>query len=283
VWPGIGTVVWAEGAGKQATAEIEIPETARLLRITAQSFPPDNGVTVTINDGAPTTFRLGASMRQVLLRLLPVPEASVRPNSPPFALFLDSTEALPYVDGYVSYTPMLRSNSILVSDPKPAIVTVGCGYDDSRIRYPASVIDREDGARYRRSWEAALDGRPDVVFVNTWSEWGEGSVVEPTVEFGYQYLELTLTYSLIFKGKMQASPKPGAMGLTVTRYDASEIRFTTAGDGEVTFQGLPEAWVESCTVTRNGEPFDGFDADASEGLLRVRVPGAGAYVIRGGG
>jgi hypothetical protein len=80
-------------------------------------------------------------------------------------------------------------------------ITVIPGYDDTKIRKPGLRVERHGGDLYRRQWEAAIAARPDWVLVTSWNEWHEGSEIEPSVEYGKQYLELTAEYAARFKAK----------------------------------------------------------------------------------
>lgn len=139
------TMVWAEGTQRQASLEVEIPPEARFCTLRCLSFPSDNSVTMKINEGAsfsfvvPTTsagtytFRIGSGE---------APDSTERP----FALFLDTKGLESYFEGYMSYIPYSTDTGCMVSDPSPVIRTVQSGYDDRKIRYPGSYVDREDGA-----------------------------------------------------------------------------------------------------------------------------------------
>lgn len=62
------------------------------------------------------------------------------------------------------------------------------------------VIPREDGHYYRQSWEAAIACDPDWILVCSYNEWGESSVIEPALEFGDHYIQLTRQYTDLYKG-----------------------------------------------------------------------------------
>ena len=47
-----------------------------------------------------------------------------------------------------------------------------------------------DGATFRTSMTRALESKSAIVQVATWNDWGEGTVVEPSREFGYRDLEV---------------------------------------------------------------------------------------------
>ena len=62
------------------------------------------------------------------------------------------------------------------------------------------VTPRENGAFYARSWERALESGARVVQVATWNDFGEGATIEPAVEYGFRYLEMTESYAARLKG-----------------------------------------------------------------------------------
>lgn len=53
------------------------------------------------------------------------------------------------------------------------------------------IIDRQDGARYRDQWTAARGSQADWVYIVSWNEYGEDTVIEPSVRWGSTYLDLT--------------------------------------------------------------------------------------------
>jgi hypothetical protein len=63
--------------------------------------------------------------------------------------------------------------------------------------------DRENGAYYRRTFEAALAANPDWLHVTSFNELDEHTHIEPTKEFGDLYLDLTAEFVTRFKS---ASP-----------------------------------------------------------------------------
>jgi hypothetical protein len=277
------TFAWAEGTERTATLELEIPARAHFLEIRCHSFPPTNSITMQINEGAALTFSLSTPFRSHFFRLAESSSEDPPPRfltNHPVALFLNHPTASAHYDGYVSYGSYLKSNRPLVSDPQPTILTVDCGYDDSKIREPSSIVDRENGAYYRRQWEAALDGEPDLVMIHTWNEWAEGTLIEPTVEFGFKYLQLTLTYSLMLHGRMIASRRPSEMDLTVLKYQLNpggqaQIQFRAAGPGQVTFHDLPVSQFVSCQVQHDGQAYPAFALDVVNGTVSVQSPNAG--------
>lgn len=83
--------------------------------------------------------------------------------------------------------------------------TVMPGFDDSSQRAacrPTSFYtDRRDGDFYRESWELALATEPDWILVTSFNEWHEGSEIEPSVEYGSRYLEMTTSAAAGWRGR----------------------------------------------------------------------------------
>ena len=53
-----------------------------------------------------------------------------------------------------------------------------------------TTYDREDGALFLRQLNAAKTSGLELLQISTWNDYGEGTIVEPTKEFGYQYLKM---------------------------------------------------------------------------------------------
>lgn len=80
------------------------------------------------------------------------------------------------------------------------VATVMPGYDDTRTGRPDSFVrGRDNGSFYRAAWQAAIGSNPDLIIINSFNEWVEGSMIEPSVAYGNQYLDLTRQYSAQFK------------------------------------------------------------------------------------
>jgi hypothetical protein len=125
------------------------------------------------------------------------------------------TDYLEVMDGLHTYNPIwitLRSldyrtvfsetSGAVHAQNKLYAATVCPGFDNSQVvRSPEwLVVPREDGNYYRMTWEAALASQPDWILICSFNEWGESSVIEPTLEFGEQYIQATRQYVRLFKG-----------------------------------------------------------------------------------
>jgi hypothetical protein len=58
-----------------------------------------------------------------------------------------------------------------------------------------TTYDREDGALFQRQLDAAKNAGLDWVQLSTWNDYGEGTIIEPTTEFKYQYLEMAQKFA----------------------------------------------------------------------------------------
>lgn len=52
-------------------------------------------------------------------------------------------------------------------------------------------IKDQDGKTYTQTLERALQSRAPIVQLVTWNDWGEGTMIEPSAEYGYRDLEAT--------------------------------------------------------------------------------------------
>jgi len=63
-------------------------------------------------------------------------------------------------------------------------------YKEAGIADEARYLDPRDGETFRFTMQRAVDLQPDVIQLITWNDYGESTIIEPTEEFGYQYLEM---------------------------------------------------------------------------------------------
>ncbi len=76
------------------------------------------------------------------------------------------------------------------------------GYDDTRVpgRQGTYIVPRNNGATYQTSWRAAMSSTPDWITITTFNEWFEGAMIEPSVHYGNQYLNLTQQFAKQWHG-----------------------------------------------------------------------------------
>jgi hypothetical protein len=93
--------------------------------------------------------------------------------------------------------------------PKLWLATISPGWDDLRAGCRADVRvpntphrrEREDGALYQATFDAALKSNPDWLLLSSFNEWVEGTYIEPSVQYGDKYLAMTKEFVRIFKNR----------------------------------------------------------------------------------
>ncbi len=74
-------------------------------------------------------------------------------------------------------------------NPEHVIVSAWPGFRDVYDN-PHPVIEHRDGDTLRETLAAALRSESPIVQLVTWNDYGEGTMIEPTHEFGYLFLEI---------------------------------------------------------------------------------------------
>lgn len=64
-------------------------------------------------------------------------------------------------------------------------------YKEAGLHNGYGHVNDRDGTTYTRLLDRALASRPPIVQLATWNDWGEGTEIEPSVEYGYRDLEAT--------------------------------------------------------------------------------------------
>ena len=61
-------------------------------------------------------------------------------------------------------------------------------YKEAGVGPSYGYLDRDSGFTFTSTLHQALLHHPNIIQIATWNDYGEGTIIEPTVEFGYQYL-----------------------------------------------------------------------------------------------
>lgn len=96
------------------------------------------------------------------------------------------------------------------------VATVMPGYNDFVTgRADAFSRVRADGAFYRACWDGAIRSQADWVVITSFNEWLEGSHIEPSVNYGEAYLNLTVALGMQYRDQVYV-PAATALPPTVT-------------------------------------------------------------------
>lgn len=107
---------------------------------------------------------------------------------PPMNMAGGITMAPAVLDAYLElFYRNARRKDFVVGSAFPGFHDI---YEEADIRSSFGYIDPQQGETLKRTLEIALAHEPDIVQLVTWNDYGEGTAIEPTEEFGYQYLEI---------------------------------------------------------------------------------------------
>jgi glycoprotein endo-alpha-1,2-mannosidase len=171
-------------------------------------------------DGKPVIFVYGRTIGEIKLSGWKEAIGKIKEEyGPDFLLIGDqiSRDAAAIFDGIHTYNPagaLARKSleearawakenyrnavSIAEEQGKISTVTVIPGYDDTKIRKPGLKVERFGGELYKALWDEGIAAKPDWILITSWNEWHEGSEIEPSLEDGELYIELTREYTKKF-------------------------------------------------------------------------------------
>lgn len=84
---------------------------------------------------------------------------------------------------------LTRTYNWTTQDPNQMIVSALPGFKDI-YENSFGYLPHRDGETLRETLTVAMEGPWPIVQLVTWNDYGEGTIIEPTHEFGYQFLEI---------------------------------------------------------------------------------------------
>lgn len=107
---------------------------------------------------------------------------------PPMGLSLGGELTPAALHGYLTaFYHKAESWEYLVAGAFPGFHDI---YAEAGVGNSYGYLDAQNGDTFRSTLQAALAADPDVIQLITWNDYGEGTTLEPTEEYGYQYLEI---------------------------------------------------------------------------------------------
>lgn len=80
-----------------------------------------------------------------------------------------------------------RRNDFIVGGAFPAFHDI---YKEAGVRSSYGYLDPQAGDTLKTTINLALENNADIIQLITWNDYGEGTMIEPTEETGYRYLEI---------------------------------------------------------------------------------------------
>jgi hypothetical protein len=112
--------------------------------------------------------------------------------------YLDTFDGVMYSGTIGGLGEKVRYYSVLADNPAPKlwIGSAMPGFDERLLpcRPNPRYIDRQNGVYFRGQLDAAFANSPQWVLMYTWNEWFENTYIEPSVNYGSQYLDIAGQY-----------------------------------------------------------------------------------------
>ncbi|MDQ6876431.1 MAG: glycoside hydrolase family 99-like domain-containing protein [Candidatus Dormibacteraeota bacterium] len=129
----------------------------------------------------------------------------------------------PY-DPIALYNKYQSASAVAKAHNKVFVPAVSPGFDDSVIRAPSMIIPRTNHETYVGTWYIALSAQPDWVFIDSWNEWHEATELEPSSEYGTDYLYLTSVFSYFLRHPGTAVARPAVPARVLKAVGATSLR-----------------------------------------------------------
>ena len=150
---------------------------------------------------------------------------------------------------------------------KSVSLTAAPGNDLTKIGGDASLFrDRKEGEFYAAYWRTAIELDVHSVLITSWNEWHEGTEIEPSREYGFDYIRLTRRFVEEYKQASLPTPKASFSATVKASTEKSTIVLEAAtevpaliitieikpleGVSDVEVRGEHHAYLKDRTTTR---------------------------------
>lgn len=128
---------------------------------------------------------------------------------PPMSLSQNGVLSPVTLEGYLNgFYDHAEKYPLLVAGVFPGFHDI---YAEAGVGSSYGFLDAKDGETFELTLRRALAYNPDVIQLITWNDYGEGTIIEPTHELGYRYLEML----------QQAQPQLGRQDF---KFSAQDLR-----------------------------------------------------------
>lgn len=90
------------------------------------------------------------------------------------------------VTGIQKFYAQARKNGAFIGDAFPRFHDI---YGEAKVHDSWGSLPDDEGKTLQRTFAWAQEAGSKVIQITTWNDWGEGTQIEPSVEFGYRDLE----------------------------------------------------------------------------------------------
>lgn len=152
------------------------------------------------------------------------------------------------------------------------VATAMPGFDDRHLGRGEQAVyrDRAGGGYYSSSFAGAAASSPDMLIITSFNEWAEGSNIEPSVEFGNFYLDLTAQMAATYKAG--GIPDAGALPPAPAAAESQATAPAAQATGSPAPDPTATAWATSTPVVSPTPGPDGsivYEVEAGDSFLAI--------------
>lgn len=107
--------------------------------------------------------------------------------------------------------------------------------------------ERFGGTLYENQWRVILEEKPHAVMITTFNDWNEGTEIEPSLEYGFKFMEITRKYAYQYKESREPISEPPHLNVKIEPSgDAIKISLANNGGAAVSL------WIRSILSNGSG-------------------------------